>query len=133
MIRTAVTYRDSDGSLVALGSTGAHGVWMKLVIPRRGPAPQTRLKLFTNIESGETLPFGRLTGSPHLFGFTSVNLLRRIMRIARAIAITIIITIINVVYVGGGVVIVVVGVGVAVCVVMVLVIDMLVFATVVWD
>jgi hypothetical protein len=36
---------------------------MKLVIPRQGSAPQTRLKqLFTNIESGETL----ISGSPNV-------------------------------------------------------------------
>jgi len=49
MIRTAVTYRDSDGSLVALGSTGTHGVWVMLVNPHRGPAPQTCLNLSTAI------------------------------------------------------------------------------------
>ena len=36
---------------------------MKLVIPRQGSAPQTRLKqLFANIESGETL----ISGSPNV-------------------------------------------------------------------
>jgi len=41
-------YLNSDGSPVALGSTGTHGVWMKLVIPHRGPTPLTELQVFTN-------------------------------------------------------------------------------------
>jgi IS605 OrfB family transposase len=41
-------YLNSDGSPVALGSTGAHGVWMKLVIPHRGPTPLAELQVFTN-------------------------------------------------------------------------------------
>jgi IS605 OrfB family transposase len=53
-INIGLKYLNSDGSLMALGSTGAHEVRMKLVIPHRGPTPQTYLKLFTNIESGET-------------------------------------------------------------------------------
>uniref|UniRef100_A0A7J2U403 Transposase n=1 Tax=Ignisphaera aggregans TaxID=334771 RepID=A0A7J2U403_9CREN len=48
-INIGLKYLNTDGSPVALGSTGAHGVWMKLVIPHRGPAPQTRLKLSTAI------------------------------------------------------------------------------------
>jgi hypothetical protein len=39
---------DIDGSLVALGSTGAHGVWVMLVNPCRGPAPLTEIQIFTN-------------------------------------------------------------------------------------
>jgi len=35
----------SDGSPVALGSTGPHGVWAKLVNPHRGPTPPTELKI----------------------------------------------------------------------------------------
>jgi len=50
MIRTAVTYRDSDGSLVALGSTGAHGVWVMLVNPHRGATPLTESQFTNNIE-----------------------------------------------------------------------------------
>jgi len=53
-INIGLKYLNSDGSLMTLGSTGAHEVRMKLVIPHRGPTPQTYLKLFTNIESGET-------------------------------------------------------------------------------
>jgi IS605 OrfB family transposase len=53
-INIGLKYLNSDGSLMALGSTGAHEVRMKLVIPHRGPTPQTYLQLFTNIESGET-------------------------------------------------------------------------------
>jgi len=43
MTRTAVKYLNSDGSPVALGSTGVHEVWMKLVIPHQGPTPLTIL------------------------------------------------------------------------------------------
>jgi len=39
MIRTAVTYRDSDGGLVAFGSTATHGVWVMLVNPHREVQP----------------------------------------------------------------------------------------------
>jgi len=53
-INIGLKYLNSDGSPVALGSTGAHEVWMKLVIPHRGPTPQrltpqTCLKLSTAI------------------------------------------------------------------------------------
>jgi len=39
---------DIDGSLVVLCSTGAHGVWMMLVIPHQGPIPPTELQIFTD-------------------------------------------------------------------------------------
>jgi IS605 OrfB family transposase len=48
-INIGLRYLNSDGSPVALGSTGAHGVWVKLVNPHRGPTPQTCLKLSTTI------------------------------------------------------------------------------------
>jgi IS605 OrfB family transposase len=48
-INIGLRYLNSDGSPVALGSTGAHGVWVKLVILHRGPTPQTCLKLSTAI------------------------------------------------------------------------------------
>ena len=38
----------SDGSPVALGSTGVHEVWVKLVIPHRGPTPLTEIQVFTD-------------------------------------------------------------------------------------
>ena len=41
-------YRDSGGSPVALGSAGAHGVWVKLVNPQRGPAPLTEIQILTD-------------------------------------------------------------------------------------
>ncbi len=34
-----------DGSPMALGSTGAHEVWVKQVIPHRGPTPLTEIPL----------------------------------------------------------------------------------------
>jgi len=34
---------------VALGSTGAHEVWVKLVIPHRGPTPLAELQVRTDI------------------------------------------------------------------------------------
>jgi len=43
MTRTAVKYLNSDGSPVALGSTGVHEVWMKPVIPHQGLTPLTIL------------------------------------------------------------------------------------------
>jgi IS605 OrfB family transposase len=46
-INIGLKYLNTDGSLMALGSTGAHEVRMKLVIPHRGPTPQTYLKLST--------------------------------------------------------------------------------------
>jgi len=48
-INIGLKHLNTDGSPVALGSTGAHGVWMKLVNPHRGPTPQTCLKLSTAI------------------------------------------------------------------------------------
>jgi IS605 OrfB family transposase len=48
-INIGLKYLNTDGSPVALGSTGAHEVWMKLVNPHRGPTPQTCLKLSTAI------------------------------------------------------------------------------------
>jgi len=47
-INIGLRYLYSDGSLVALGSTGAHGVWVKLVNLHRGPAPLTEIQIFTN-------------------------------------------------------------------------------------
>jgi hypothetical protein len=39
----------TDGSPVALGSTGTHAARVKLVIPSLGPTPLTELKIFTSI------------------------------------------------------------------------------------
>jgi putative transposase len=36
-INIGLKYLSSDGSPMALGSTGAHEVWVKLVIPQQGP------------------------------------------------------------------------------------------------
>ena len=40
-INIGLKYLSSDGSPMALGSTGAHEVWVKLVIPHQGPTPLT--------------------------------------------------------------------------------------------
>jgi putative transposase len=47
-INIGLKYLSSDGSPVALGSTGAHEVWVKLVIPHRGPTPLTEIQVFTD-------------------------------------------------------------------------------------
>ena len=47
-INIGLKYLNTDGSPVALGSTGAHGVRVKLVIPHRGPTPLAGLQVFTN-------------------------------------------------------------------------------------
>ncbi|MCC6047891.1 MAG: IS200/IS605 family accessory protein TnpB-related protein [Desulfurococcaceae archaeon] len=47
-VNIGLKYLNSDGSPVALGPTGAHGVWVILVIPHRGPAPLTGLQIFVN-------------------------------------------------------------------------------------
>jgi IS605 OrfB family transposase len=47
-INIGLKYLYSDGSPVALGSTGAHEVWVKLVIPRLGPTPLTEIQVFTD-------------------------------------------------------------------------------------
>lgn len=41
-------YLNSDGSPMALGSTGACEVWVKLVIPHQSPTPLTEIQVFTN-------------------------------------------------------------------------------------
>jgi len=48
-INIGLKHLNTDGSPMALGSTGAHEVWMKLVIPHQSPTPQTCLKLSTAI------------------------------------------------------------------------------------
>jgi putative transposase len=48
-LNIGLKYLNTDGSPVALGSTGTHEVWVKLVNPHRGATPQTYLKLFTAI------------------------------------------------------------------------------------
>jgi IS605 OrfB family transposase len=48
-INIGLKYLNTDGSLVALGSTGTHEVWVKQVNPHRGATPQTCLKLSTAI------------------------------------------------------------------------------------
>jgi len=47
-INVGLRYLNSDGSPVALGSTGTHEVRVKLVNPHRGPTPLTELQVFTN-------------------------------------------------------------------------------------
>jgi putative transposase len=47
-INIGLKYLSSDGSPMALGSTGAHEVWVKLVIPHRGPTPLTEIQVFTD-------------------------------------------------------------------------------------
>jgi len=44
-INIGLKYLYSDGSPMALGSTGAHEVWVKLVIPHQGPTPLTKIPL----------------------------------------------------------------------------------------
>ena len=41
-------YLNSNGSPMALGSTGACEVWVKLVIPHQSPTPLTEIQVFTN-------------------------------------------------------------------------------------
>jgi len=48
-INIGLKYLSSDGSPVALGSTGPHAARAKLVIPSLGPTPLTELKIFTSI------------------------------------------------------------------------------------
>jgi transposase len=48
-INIGLKYLNTDGSPVALGSTGVHEVRVKLVIPHRGSTPQICLKLSTAI------------------------------------------------------------------------------------
>jgi len=48
-INIGLRYLNSDGSPVALGSTGTHEVWVKQVNPHGGATLQTYLKLFTAI------------------------------------------------------------------------------------
>jgi IS605 OrfB family transposase len=47
-VNIGLKYLYSDGSPVALGSTGTHEVWVKLVNPHRGATPLTGLQVFTN-------------------------------------------------------------------------------------
>jgi len=47
-INTGLEYLNPDGSPVALGSTCAHEVWVKLVNPHQGATPLMELQLFTN-------------------------------------------------------------------------------------
>jgi IS605 OrfB family transposase len=48
-VNIGLNYLNSDGSPVALGSTGAHEVRVKLMIPHQSPTPQICLKLSTAI------------------------------------------------------------------------------------
>jgi IS605 OrfB family transposase len=48
-INIGLKYLSSDGSPVALGSTGPHAAQVKLVIPSLGPTPLTELKTYTSI------------------------------------------------------------------------------------
>jgi IS605 OrfB family transposase len=47
-VNIGLKYLNSDGSPVALGSTGAHEVWVKLMSPHRGSTPLTEIQVFTN-------------------------------------------------------------------------------------
>jgi IS605 OrfB family transposase len=47
-INIGLKYLYSDGSPMALGSTGAHEVWVKLLIPHQGPTPLTEIQVFGN-------------------------------------------------------------------------------------
>jgi IS605 OrfB family transposase len=51
-VNIGLKYLNSDGSPVALGSTGTHEVWVKLVSPHRGATPRatplTEIQVFTN-------------------------------------------------------------------------------------
>jgi len=61
-INIGLKHLSSDGSPMALGSTGAHGVRVKLVIPHRGPTPQTYSQI---LKAGKRLEqnLHRLDGS----------------------------------------------------------------------
>jgi IS605 OrfB family transposase len=47
-VNIGLKYLNTDGSPVALGSTGTHEVWVKLVNPHRGATPLTGLQISTN-------------------------------------------------------------------------------------
>jgi transposase, IS605 OrfB family, central region len=47
-INIGLKYLNSDGGPMALGPTGTHEVWVKLVNPHRGATPLTELQVFTN-------------------------------------------------------------------------------------
>jgi putative transposase len=47
-INIGLKYLSSDGSPMALGSTGAHEVWVRLMIPHQGPTPLTEIQVFGN-------------------------------------------------------------------------------------
>jgi IS605 OrfB family transposase len=47
-VNIGLKYLNTDGSPVALGSTGTHEVWVKLVNPHRGATPLTELQVFTD-------------------------------------------------------------------------------------
>jgi putative transposase len=47
-INIGLKYLYSDGSPMALGSTGAHEVWVKLMNPHQGPTPLTEIQVFGN-------------------------------------------------------------------------------------
>ncbi|MFZ8793349.1 MAG: IS200/IS605 family accessory protein TnpB-related protein, partial [Acidilobaceae archaeon] len=47
-INIGLKYLYSDGSPMALGSTGAHEVWVKQVNPHRGSTPLTEIQVFGN-------------------------------------------------------------------------------------
>jgi putative transposase len=47
-INIGLKYLSSNGSPMALGSTGAHEVWVKLVNPHQGPTPLTEIQVFGN-------------------------------------------------------------------------------------
>jgi IS605 OrfB family transposase len=51
-INIGLKYLYSDGSPVALGSTGAREVWVRLVNPHQGPTPLTEIQVF-----GDTIKY----------------------------------------------------------------------------
>jgi hypothetical protein len=46
--RAMIPELSTDGSPVALGSTGTHEARVKLVIPSQGATPLTEIQIFTN-------------------------------------------------------------------------------------
>ncbi|MFZ8795580.1 MAG: IS200/IS605 family accessory protein TnpB-related protein, partial [Acidilobaceae archaeon] len=47
-INIGLKYLSLDGSPMALGSTGAHEVWVKLMNPHQGPTPLTEIQVSEN-------------------------------------------------------------------------------------
>jgi putative transposase len=56
-INIGLKYLSSDGSPMALGSTGAHEVWVKQMNPHQGPTPLTKIPLAGKRWATNTLSF----------------------------------------------------------------------------